>query len=98
MYPLVESYLQGQHTQKAFCREHGLSTSVLNYWLAKYRGKRAPAAAPERGPFVEITPRGSAGEQALMEVVYPHGVRVRLFAPVGPAYLASLLTLDRGGA
>jgi transposase-like protein len=91
MFPLVEHYLQGHQTQKAFCAEHGLSTSVLNYWLAKYRRERTPAAAPERGAFVEIT--GSAGQQALMEVVYPHGVRVRLFAPVEPAYLARLLTL-----
>jgi transposase-like protein len=93
MYPLVERYLQRQQTQKAFCTEHGLSTSVLNYWLAKYRRQTTPAAASERGAFVEIIPAHSAIAQALMEVVYPHGVRLRLFAPVEPAYLARLLTL-----
>lgn len=91
MYPLVEHYLQGQKTQKAFCAEYGLSTSVLNYWLAKYRRQRT--ATPQRGAFVEITPRSTPREQAWLEVVYPHGVCLRLFAPVEPAYLARLLAL-----
>jgi transposase-like protein len=93
MYPLVESYLQGHHTQKAFCAEHGLSTSVLNYWLAKYRRERAPEATHHRGAFMEITPGPAPAEQVLFEVVYPHGVRLRLFQPVEPAYLERLLAL-----
>ena len=89
MFPLVEHYLQGHQTQKAFCREHGISTSMLNYWLAKYRKE----AAPKPGPFIEILP-GAPQEQALLEVVYSHGVRLRLFAPVAPSYLAPLLQLE----
>lgn len=92
MYPLVERYLQGHQTQKAFCREHGLSCSVLNYWLAKYRRQTTPAAgASERSAFVEITPSSAPAQRALVELVYPHGVRLRFFSPVEPAYLVRLL-------
>jgi len=93
MYPLVESYLQGHHTQKAFCAEYGFSTSVLNYWLAKYRRDPGSAAAHQHGVFMEIRPARAPAEQVLLEVVYPHGVRLRLFAPVEPAYLEGLLML-----
>lgn len=71
MYPLVERYLQGQYTQKAFCAEHSLSSSVLNYWLAKYRRERAPEATHEPGSFMEIRPRRAAADQVLLEVIYP---------------------------
>ena len=87
MYPLVERYLEGHKTQKAFCAEHGISTSILCYWLAKYRQE----ATEEPGAFIEITPSAAPEDQALLELVYPNGVRLRLFAPVQAAYLVSLL-------
>ena len=90
MYPLVERYLQGHKTQKAFCAEHGISTSRLCYWLAKYR--RETAEKP--GAFIEILPAAPPQEQALVEVVYPHGVRLRLFTLVETAYLEPLLVLE----
>ncbi len=89
-YPLVESYLRGHKTQKVFCAEHGISTSILNYWLAKYRRE----VHQKPGAFIEIMPSAVPQEQALVEVVYPHGVRLRLFAPVETAYLAPLLQLE----
>ncbi len=90
MYPLMERYLRDYKTQKVFCAEHDISTSVLNYWLAKYRKE----ALQKPGAFIEIMPSAAPQEQALVEVVYPHGVRLRLFAPVETAYLAPLLVLE----
>lgn len=90
MYPLVERYLRGHKTQKVFCAEHGISTSVLSYWLAKYR--RETPQKPDA--FIEIMPSAAPQEQAVLEVVYPHGVRLRLFAPVEPSYLAPLIRLE----
>lgn len=95
MFPLVETYLAGDQTQKAFCAEHGLSMPVLNYWLKKYRRHH------DEGPttaFVEVTPESEiatmvAPADALLEIWYPHGVRLRLFAPVPPAFLERLLAL-----
>ena len=90
MYPLVERYLRGHKTQKVFCAEHGISTSILCYWLAKYRRE-----TPDKsGAFIEIMPAAPPQEQALVEVVYPHGVRLRLFTPVETAYLEPLLVLE----
>ena len=97
MFPIIESFLQERQTQRAFCEEHGLSRSVLGYWLAKYH--REMTERP--GAFLEITPAAlpqvqavPPAEQALMEVVYPHGVRLRLFSPVAPAFLEHLLMLE----
>jgi hypothetical protein len=89
MYPLVERYLASQQTQKAFCAEHGLSVTKLNYWRAKYRRQN------NDGAFLEITPGTTPTEQPLLEIVYPHGVRLRLFAPLAPASLERLIGLPR---
>ena len=89
MFPLIERYLQGTMTQKAFCVEHDISLPQLTYWRAKYR--REAAHKPEA--FIEIRPE-QPQERAVMEVVYPHGVRLRLFVPVAPSYLAPLLQAE----
>ena len=86
MFPLVEAYLEREQTKTTFCAEHGLSESVLGYWLTKYRHQNAPPS----GAFVEITPTLPEA-RAWAEVIYPHGVRVRLFAPLSPAELERLV-------
>ena len=86
MYPLLELYEKRTQTAAAFCAEHGLSQAQLGYWLRKYR---AEAAGVDGAAFVEITPPLSVG-QAQVEVTYPSGVRVRLFAPVSASYLVEL--------
>ncbi len=97
MFSLIERYLDRDGTQKAFCREHGLSPGKLNYWLAKYRRAHAEEPAGLAGAFQEITPTVSSADAALREIVFPHGVRLRLFAPVELAYLERLLTPRRPG-
>ena len=93
MFPLIERYFQGNMTQKAFCTEQGISLPQLNYWRAKYR--RAAAQKPQA--FIEIRP-DEPQERALTEVVYPHGVRLRLFALVEPSYLEPLLQVEASSA
>src|SRR5690625_7238807 len=86
MYPLVEAYLASGQTQKAFCAEHDLAVPVLGYWLRHYRRGQEVSEVPA---FFETTPpRGGA---PVAEIEYPGGVRLRLFTPVGPSYLAALL-------
>lgn len=91
MFPLVEAYLERNQTKTAFCAAHGISESVLGYWRSKYRRENAP----ESGAFVEITPPAAAAEHALMELVYPHGVRLRLFAMPAAADLERLVGFGR---
>jgi hypothetical protein len=89
MYPLVEIYLQGHHTQQVFCDEYEMTTSVLNYWLAKYRKQ----AAQVSDAFLEIGPSTSVQDQAFIEIQYPHGVRLRLFRSVSVGYVEQLVRL-----
>ena len=86
MLPVVEAYLDSELTQKEYSAEHGMSAAVLNYWVAKYRRQSA-----ESGAFLEIHP-GAAAERPLLEVCYPHGVRLRIFTPLKAAYLDHLLS------
>lgn len=88
MFPLVEVYLAGSSTQKDFCEEHRLSRPVLNYWIAKYRRNEVSG---DGSGFVELRSNRTPTEQPFLEVVYPRGVRLRLFAPVTPGYLELLL-------
>ena len=88
MFPVVETYLDSELTQKDFSAEHDMSAAVLNYWLAKYRSKSA-----ESGAFLEIHPGAAAPpERPLLEVCYPHGVKLRIFTPLKAAYLDHLLS------
>lgn len=87
MFPVVEEYIESELTQKDFSAEHGMSIAVLNYWLAKYRRKSTESEA-----FLEIHP-GAAAERPLLEVCYPHGVKLRIFTPLKAAYLDHLLSV-----
>ena len=87
MYPLVEKYLEGHLTQKAFSSVHGITEAMLNYWLAKYRKDKANTS----DSFIEITQSALPADHAFMEVVYPRGIRLRFFTPVDPSYLNRLV-------
>jgi hypothetical protein len=91
MYPLVESYLAGSKTREAFCAEHGLSLATFAYWRGKYGRDQVSS-----GGFVEIRrPESPPTEKAHVEVLYPSGIRVRLFSAVTPAYVTGLVAGER---
>ena len=82
MYPLIERYLEGGQTQKAFSESHNISLAVLNYWISKYR-----RAGDSQSPFIEIkTPVG-----AFAEISFANGAQVRLLGPVSASYLLDLV-------
>ena len=91
MFPLVEAYRGRELTKKAFCAQHGMPESVLTYWIAKYHREQAT----EAGSFVEISPSLPMAERALMEMIFPNGIRLRLFSAAMPPNLERLLTLTR---
>lgn len=85
MYPLIERYLEGGQTQKAFSASHDISLAVLNYWISKYRrDHRAPKA------FIEIK-KPPVITEAFAEISFTSGNRIRLLAPVSAAYLLELV-------
>ena len=90
MFPLVKRYLQGKQRAAAFCAEHGLTLSQLQYWRRKYRSTEV---SPHSGAFQEIT-APPANARAFVEVTYPDGVHLRLFTPVSSTYLTTLLARE----
>ncbi len=87
MYPLIEHYLEGDQTQKAFCKSHDLSQAVLNYWISKYRRDHISPKPPPS--FVEVKPPTIS--QAFAEINFATGAQVRLLAPVSASYLLDLV-------
>jgi hypothetical protein len=84
MYPVIETYLDSGLTQRVFCRQQGLSMQVFAYWLAKYRREQKFERAPSEGDaFIELAAPAGGNERAVAELVYPSGVRLRLFESVG---------------
>lgn len=81
MYPVIESYLESGLTQRVFCREHGLGMPVFAYWLAKYRREQKQGGS-HGSAFIQLASPAAGSERAVAELVYPSGVRLRLFDAV----------------
>lgn len=72
MLQLVEMYEQSGQSQRAFCQDQGLKLSQFTYWIHKVRKEKQPASG-----FIQVTATDPA---ALLEVLYPNGVKVRVEA------------------
>jgi hypothetical protein len=90
MYPVIESYLESGLTQRVFCREQRLPTPVFTYWLAKYR-REPRQCGPHSSAFIELAAPAGGSERAMAELVYPNGVRLRLFDSVGAETIERLV-------
>lgn len=84
MYPLMETYLAGDESERSFCEAHGLTRSTFAYWRRKYRKE-------QQAGFIEVRPEAAPAEKVHVEVMYPGGTRVRLFTPVTPSYVVGLV-------
>jgi hypothetical protein len=92
MYPVIESYLESGLTQRVFCRSSGSRCRSFTYWLAKYRREQKFERAPSEGnAFIELAAPAGGSERAVAELVYPNGVRLRLFDSVGVETIAQLV-------
>jgi hypothetical protein len=74
MFSLVELWLESDLTQAEFCRAHGLSVSVLSYWLRKYRDEQS--GSEKMGSFVALSV-GEADRKGVA-VIFPNGVKVEI--------------------
>ncbi len=90
MFPLVERFLGGAQSLKAFCLEHGLSERGFYYWCKKY----AASVSRASGALVEVS-SPEVHERALMEVEFPGGARLRGYMPVSADFLGSALQRER---
>ena len=81
MFSLVELWLESELTQTEFCRVHGLSVSVLSYWLRKYRDAAIPPGRDQTGQektgsFVAVSVREA--DRKGVAVIFPNGVKVEI--------------------
>lgn len=90
MYPVIEAYLESGLTQRVFCREHGLGMPVFAYWLAKYRREQRQGRS-HGSAFIELAAPVAGSERAVAELIYPSGIRVRLFESAGVAMIERLV-------
>ena len=95
MYPLVEAYISSSLSRIAFCQEHNLPVSALNYWQTKYRKSMAPNPQKQSSSFlpVEVRKPESVANQALMELVLESGIRLRFYSYPDASYLESILSI-----
>jgi hypothetical protein len=93
MFPLIEKYLSSGKPQLAFCLDHDdLPLAVLNYWLRKYRLEQE-ASEDTPAAWVEVKPSREEPSPVapVLELIYPNGIRLRLFSALEPDYLHCLI-------
>lgn len=98
---LVAQQKQSGLTIIEFCSHHGIAPATFHYWKKKFSTKSG------RRDFIPLVvksseediPKGSAcseissGKEALLEVVYPNGIILRLKQDIDLAQLRTLIHL-----
>lgn len=72
MYCLVDEYLQSGLSQKAFCKQVGISASTFGYWFRKKKTNDGPAPG-----FIKIDTSCKLAGGDSFEIIYPNGVRLK---------------------
>lgn len=70
MEAMVASFKSSGLTQRDFCQRENIKLPTFSYWYRKV----GAGATPVSSGFTEVTP---ALPSAVLEVVYPNGVRIR---------------------
>lgn len=79
----VAAWQQSGKSRKAYCTEHGLAVSTLDYWCGRGRG-----GGGRRG-FAAVELAAPPG----MELHYPNGVRMVLPAGTALEHIAACIRL-----
>ena len=88
MFPLMESYLESDQSQAAFCKAVGLKVATFAYWLKKYRMAQQQEQSMTFTPLQVLEPEG---HDFALEVRDVSGRCLR-FAQLPPvAYLREVL-------
>lgn len=85
---LLSAFRESSMTQKAFCREHGLPLSTLQYWLNRER-KRSRTIGETQ--LVPVGPIESAVAPPVLRVVTDSGVSIEIERPVRESELVTVL-------
>lgn len=86
---VLAAYRASGMTQKAFCREHGISLSTLGYWLRRERESENGTSA-----MVQIHPakENAAGNRGgVLRIRVPQQLELEVDLPVSREQLAEIL-------
>ena len=92
MYPIVESYLASDLSREAFCQEAGISVSTLSYWQTKYRKEQGSSSLESQSGFMPLSVEASGIGEAVLELVWVNGHRLRFLRYPEVSYLQALLS------
>lgn len=81
MYPIVESWLESNLSQKAFCQGRGVKLHLLSYWARRYDQEKNDRSNPQESSMsamipLQIQSRMDAAWQYALEITYPDGTRL----------------------
>lgn len=90
-FTIVQQFLSSKTTQKAFCREHRIALSTLQYWLRRQRRSQPQTNAPVFLPLAVSSAPEVDGRSYDYAIEYPNGVTIRLSGPVNASLLIQLI-------
>lgn len=93
MYSLVESWLESNQSQKAFCDERGIKLHLLSYWARKYQREKKEGFSTEASSMIPIRIQsdGAGSYPYALEITYPDGTRLRFGRMIELSLVRSLL-------
>lgn len=96
MFALIETYLKSGLSPKAFCEQHQLTLSTLQYWRRQFTKRRGQGETPTNPhpTFLTLRPRqgGVVSHVPTQWVIeFPHGVLVRFSGTMDIHLLAQLI-------
>lgn len=79
MFPIVESFLQGQLSLHEFCHSQNIKAHTFQYWLTKYKNKDKGQSRIKKDQFVPLTIKESQTiETRSIKISYPSGMIIEL--------------------
>ena len=87
MFAMIEQWHQSGLSQKAWCRQAGMSYHVFHYWYKCYRDTNKTSLSPA---FTELKIQPAVF--AFIELFLPDGKRVLFHQPVSSDYLKAIIS------
>lgn len=82
---ILQQYRESGATAASFCQQHGLNEGTLHTWRKRYRV--AVESAKPTGSFVKVQVNDT-----MLPALFAEVRGIRLYQPVSPAFLISLLS------
>ena len=88
MYELLGTWEQSGQSRAAFCKEAGLSYSLFQYWLGRYRREKQ---SPSEIGFTEVKGEPELAAANFIRIRHPNGILLEIDRSVSTSYIRELL-------